>query len=196
MKAQIKKIMKEIKEEDFNSWKASFWLIKRKKHPKDKSNSYSAMRVDIDDKLPRRFRGYLKKQRQDKKYHLESYDYSNADCDDVLLTIESEITDFSKIEIEIGKGFDNARATSYSDLLNSWAYVVLFEEDNKKLYAWKKLVQTHSPKKLHRKILYFSIITNWLIWKIRKYLSFIQIMTSLFIKVLHLFPASVSLKVQ
>ncbi|ANU82999.1 DUF4868 domain-containing protein [Aggregatibacter actinomycetemcomitans] len=151
MKAQIKKIMKEIKEEDFNSWKASFWLIKRKKHPKDKSNSYSAMRVDIDDKLPRRFRGYLKKQRQDKKYHLESYDYSNADCDDVLLTIESEITDFSKIEIEIGKGFDNARATSYSDLLNSWAYVVLFEEDNKKLYAWKKISADTQPKKVASK---------------------------------------------
>ena len=143
--------MKDIKEEDFSNWDVSFWLIKRKSHPKDKSNSYSALLVDIDDKLPRRFKGYLKKQLQDKEYHLDNYDYSNADCDDVLLTIDSEITDFSKIEIEIGKGFDNDRATSYSDLLKSWAYVILFEKGGKRLYAWKKISSDTQPKKVASK---------------------------------------------
>lgn len=151
MKVKIKKLMKEIKEENFSNWDVSFWLIKRKLHPKDKSNSYSALLVDIDDKLPRRFKGYLKKQLQDKKYHLDNYDYSNADCDDVLLTIDSEITDFSKIEIEINKGFDNDRATSYSDLLKSWAYVILFEKADKKLYAWKKISADTQPKKVESK---------------------------------------------
>lgn len=151
MKANIKKLMKDIKEEDFSNWDVSFWLIKRKSHPKDKSNSYSALLVDIDDKLPRRFKGYLKKQLQDKEYHLDNYDYSNADCDDVLLTIDSEITDFSKIEIEIGKGFDNDRATSYSDLLKSWAYVILFEKGGKRLYAWKKISSDTQPKKVASK---------------------------------------------
>lgn len=160
MKTQVKELMKEIREENFNNWNVSFWLIKKKPHKMDKSNSYSAMRVDIDEKLPIKFKGYLEKQLQGKKYHLENYDYSNADCDDVLLTIDSEVPDFGKVEVEINRGFENDRVSSYSDLLKSWAYVILFEKDDRKLYAWKKLAQIPNLKKSHRKILYFFIIIN------------------------------------
>ena len=79
------------------------------------------------------FKGYLKNQLQGKKFHVEKYDYSNADCDDVLLTVDSGITDFEKVEAEINKGFDNPRVDNHKDLLNSWAYVILFEKDDKKV---------------------------------------------------------------
>lgn len=151
MKTQVKELMKEIREENFNNWNVSFWLIKKKSHKMDKSNSYSAMRVDIDEKLPIKFKGYLEKQLQGKKYHLENYDYSNADCDDVLLTIDSEVPDFGKVEVEINRGFENDRVSSYSDLLKSWAYVILFEKDDRKLYAWKKISADTQPKKVTSK---------------------------------------------
>lgn len=147
MSTNIKKQIKEIQAENFNDWSVSFWLIKRKVPTTIKEASYHAWRVDIDKKLPTRFKGYLKNQLQGKKFHVEKYDYINADCDDVLLTVDSGITDFEKVEAEINKGFDNLRVDNHKDLLNSWAYVILFEKDDKKLYAWKKSIRTRSLKR-------------------------------------------------
>lgn len=154
MSNKTRKQLKEIKSEDFGGWAASFWLIKKRT---SKESSYSALRVDMDRKLQNRFRRYLKQQLQGKDFHLAEYDYNNADGDDALFTIDAETTDFTKVAAEIGKGFSNQRVTSHEELLRSWAYVILFEKDDRKLYAWKKISADTQPKKAAAKDLAFFL---------------------------------------
>src|SRR4051812_28653184 len=132
-----KKQLKEIKTTDLSQWTVSFWLVKRKVVKKEVA--YSVFRVDLDKKLQRRFHGYIKQQLQTKDFHVDEYDFNNADGDDALFTISADATDFTKIEAEIEKCFDDPHVTKYDQLLNSWGYVVLFENGNKKLYGWKKI---------------------------------------------------------
>lgn len=154
MSTKTRKQLKEIKSEDFSAWAASFWLIKKRTSAE---SPYSALRVDMDRKLQNRFRRYLKQQLQGKDFHLAEYDYNNADGDDALFTIDAETTDFTKVAAEIGKGFSNQRVTSHEELLRSWAYVILFEKDGRKLYAWKKISADTQPKKAAAKDLAFFI---------------------------------------
>lgn len=154
MLKDVTKQFKAIKTIDFSQWSASFWLVKRK--AAHRQAQYSVLRVDIDTKLQKRFQGYLKQQLQGKDFHLAEYDFNNTDGDDALFTIAADITDFSKVEKAISEGFDNHRATEYDDLLNSWAYVVLFEKDTNYLYAWRKINSMTQPKKVQtRKATYF-----------------------------------------
>lgn len=154
MSNKTRKQLKEIKSEDFGGWAASFWLIKKRT---SKESPYSALRVDMDRKLQNRFRRYLKQQLQGKDFHLAEYDYNNADGDDALFTIDAETTDFTKVAAEIGKGFSNQRVTSHEELLRSWAYVILFEKDDRKLYAWKKISADTQPKQAAAKDLAFFL---------------------------------------
>ena len=101
----------------------------------------------MDIKLQRRFKRYLKQQLQGKEFHLTQYDYNNADGDDALFTIDAAATDFGKVEAAIGAGFKVPHVTRYEELLKSWAYVILFEKDGKKLYAWRKINAETQPKK-------------------------------------------------
>ena len=148
------KQLKSIQSLDFNQWSASFWLVKRKTQHRDAH--YSVLRVDIDAKLQRRFRSYLRQQLQSKNFHVAEYDFNNADGDDTLFTIASDTTDFPRIEAAINEGFDNHHATKYEELLNSWAYVVMFEKADDRLYAWRKINAMTQPKKvLTQKATYF-----------------------------------------
>ena len=155
MSTKTKSQLKEIKSEDFGGWSASFWLIK--KHQVSKETAYSAFRVDMDKKLHNRFKRYLKQQLQGKEFHLAEYDYNNADGDDALFTIDADATDFSKVAAEIGKGFGNKKVSSHEELLRSWAYVILLEKDNRKLFAWKKISADTQPKKAASKDLAFFL---------------------------------------
>lgn len=139
------KQLKTIKALDFGQWSASFWLVKRKIAHREAH--YHVLRVDIDAKLQKRFHGYLKQQLQSKDFHLAAYDFNNADGDDTLFTISADATDFTKVETAINEGFDNPHATQYDELLSSWAYVVLFENGNDRLYAWRKINAMTQPKK-------------------------------------------------
>lgn len=148
------KQLKAIKTLDFGQWSTSFWLIKRRAAHREAS--YTVLRVDLDPKLQTRFRGYLKQQLQSKDFHLAEYDFNNADGDDTLFTIAADATDFTKVETAINQGFDNPHATKQDDLLDSWAYVVLFEKGSERLYAWRKVNTTTQPKKaLTRNALFF-----------------------------------------
>lgn len=140
------KHLKSIKTLDFSKWSASFWLVKRKTAQREAH--YTVLRVDVDAKLQKRFKGYLKQQLQGKDFHIAEYDFNNADGDDTLFTISADATDFPKVESLIDAGFDNHRATKYEELLNSWAYVVLFENDKERLYAWRKISSMTQPKKV------------------------------------------------
>lgn len=146
MNSKAAKHLKTIKALDFSKWTASFWLVKRKAVHREAN--YSVLRVDIDAKLQKRFKGYLKQQLQGKDFHVAEYDFNNADGDDTLFTIASDATDFPKVESVIGAGFDNPRAKDYAELLNSWAYVVLFEHEKERLYAWRKISSMTQPKKV------------------------------------------------
>ncbi|MFO1473063.1 MAG: DUF4868 domain-containing protein [Lysobacterales bacterium] len=134
-----------MKSEDFRNWHESFWLIKKKQIARE--SGYVAMRVDIDKKLQNRFLGYLRTQLQGRDFHLDEYDFNNADGDDALFTIASDATDFEKVETAIAAGFNVPHVTRYEQLLKSWAYVILFEKDEKKLYAWRKISSDTDPKK-------------------------------------------------
>lgn len=146
---------KKLKSMDFSRWIVTFWLVKRKTAQREAV--YSVLRVDIDAKLKRRFRGYLKQQLQGRDFHLDEYDFSNADTDDVLLTLDSDATDFPKVEQAIKQGFENQRAREYKDLLNSWAYLIHLEHDGEDVYAWRKINAMTQPKKVKsRKVLFFQ----------------------------------------
>jgi hypothetical protein len=150
MNAKAKKQLKQIKAEDFNKWDASFWLVKKKIAAK-KNASYSVLRVDMDRKLEARFKRYLKQQLQGKDFHLTEYDYNNTDGDDSLFTISTNSTDFVKVEAAIAGGFNNPHAVDYDELLKSWAYIILFEKDGKKLYGWRKINTDTQPQKVKSK---------------------------------------------
>ncbi len=146
---------KKLKSMDFGPWTITFWLVKRKTAQREAS--YSVLRVDVDAKLQKRFRSYVKQQLQSRDFHLDEYDFSNADADDVLLTLDSDTTDFPKVEQVIEQGFDNQRAKEYSDLLNSWAYVIHLEHGSEHVYAWRKINAMTQPKKVEsRKALFFQ----------------------------------------
>ena len=137
--------LKKLKGLDLSKWAASFWLVKRR--AAQDGFAYSVLRVDIEAKLAKRFRGYIKAQVQDRAFHLDAYDFSNADPEDVLLTLDADATDFHKIEAAIDAGFDSPRAKQYADLLNALAYVVVFESNGQRLFALRKINTLNNPKK-------------------------------------------------
>lgn len=143
------KILKTLKNVDLADWTPTFWLVKRKSV--DREAQYSVLRVEMDAKLKKRFKGYLKQQLQTRDFHLESYEFSNVDTDDVILTIDKDATDFPKVEAAIDEGFDNHIAKEYSELLNSWAYVIQFEHGKDRLYAWRQISAMTDPKKVKSK---------------------------------------------
>lgn len=143
------KILKTLKNLDLADWVPTFWLVKRKSL--DREARYSVLRVEMDAKLKRRFKGYLKQQLQTRDFHLESYEFSNVDTDDVILTLDKDATDFPRVEAAIDQGFDNPLAKEYSELLNSWAYVVQFEHGKDRLYAWRQISAMTDPKKVKTK---------------------------------------------
>lgn len=154
MATKAQKQLKSIKGLDLNKQEVSFWLIKRRMA--SHTASYSALRVNTDGKLQNRLRGYLKQQLQGKDFHLAEYDFHNADGDDTLFTISADATDFVRVEQAIEKGFNNAIAQQYSDLLNSWAYVVLLENKQDRLFAWRKISTLTNPKNVKsRKATFF-----------------------------------------
>jgi hypothetical protein len=154
MTTKSARVFKKLKSMDFGTWTVTFWLVKRKTAQREAS--YSVLRVDIDAKLQKRFRNYVKQQLQSRDFHLDEYDFSNADVDDVLLTLDSDTTDFPKVEQAIEQGFDNQHAREYSDLLNSWAYVIHLEHGGEHVYAWRKINAMTQPKKVEsRKALFF-----------------------------------------
>ena len=149
MTTSQRELLKKLKALDLAHWAATFWLVKRKAI--HRQASYSVLRVDIDAKLQKRFKGYLKQQLQTRDFQLESYEFTNADTDDVLLTLDADGTDFPKVEEAIAQGFDNSLAQEYSDLLNSWAYVVQFENGEERVYAWRMINAMTDPKKVKSK---------------------------------------------
>ena len=147
--------LKKLKALDLSKWAVSFWLVRRQ--AAQSGFGYSVLRVDIEARLARRFRGYFKTQLQERAFHLDAYDFSNADPDDVLLTIDADATDFQKIESAIDAGFENPRAKEYADLLNALAYVVAFESDGQRLFAFRKINTLNNPKKaITRQALFFE----------------------------------------
>ncbi|MBX9661556.1 MAG: DUF4868 domain-containing protein [Nitrospiraceae bacterium] len=136
--------LKKLKELKLSKAATSFWVVRRK--GSKLQFTYSVLRVDIDAKLARRLKDYLKAQFQDRDVHLEAYDFNTADPDEKLLTLDSASTDFALVEKAIDEGFGNPRAKDYGELLNSWAYVVLFEIEGQRVFAWRKINSLNSTR--------------------------------------------------
>ncbi|MCD0501531.1 DUF4868 domain-containing protein [Bordetella petrii] len=143
------KKLAQIKATDFSGWPVTFWLVKKK--IARKKAHYDVLRVDTDTRLQQRFQGFLKQQLQDRDFHLSSYDFNNADGDDVLFTIAADATEFVNIQAAVEAGFDNPLAKNYDELLNSWAYIALFENGGKRLYACRKISAETQPRKVKSK---------------------------------------------
>lgn len=139
---------------DLQQWTATFWLVKR--GIANHAARYNVLRVNTDAKLQKRLKGYVIDQLQGKNFHLAEYDYNNADGDDTLFTIAADATDFPKVEAAINAGFDNAIAKEYQELLNSWAYVVQLEQNDDRLYAWRRISALTQPKQVQsRQAIFF-----------------------------------------
>lgn len=144
-----------LKTIDLAKCDVTFWLVKRKVSRREPN--YAVLRVDLDASLKKRFRNYAKNQLQGKAFHLEEYAFTNADNDDVLLTISADATDFTKVKAAIDEGFKNQRAQTYADLLNSWAYVIQYELGDTTFFAWRKINALTQPKRaIATKALWFK----------------------------------------
>ena len=147
--------LRKLKALDLSKWTTSFWVVKRK--GTQPPFEYTVLRVNIEAKLAKRLRGYLKTQLQDRSAPVEAYDFSTADPGEKLLTLDSDSTDFVKVEKAIDAGFDNSHAKDYQELLGSWAYVVLFESDKQRVFAWRKINTLNNPKRaISRQALFFE----------------------------------------
>ncbi|MCI0720276.1 MAG: DUF4868 domain-containing protein [Acidobacteria bacterium] len=151
MTTKASREFKKLREAELAKWHVTFWIVKRK--PVQRGAAYSVLRVDIDTRLTKRLKGYVRNQVQSKDFHLAKYEFSNVDTDDVLLTLDSDATDFVKVEgairqvrSAVSDAFKNARVTQYDQLLNSWAYVVEFEHGEERLFAWRKINAMTQPK--------------------------------------------------
>jgi Domain of unknown function (DUF4868) len=147
--------LKTLKTLDLSRWSTSFWVVKRKGG--QPPYEYGVLRVNIEAKLARRLKGYVKSQIQEREVPIEAYDFSTADPGEKLLTLDSASTDFDKVEKAIDAGFDNPHAKDYEELLSSWAYVVLFESGEQRLFAWRKINTLNNPKRvMSRQALFFE----------------------------------------
>jgi hypothetical protein len=72
----------------------------------------------------------------------------SADQDDRIFTLESSETDFVKIQAEINKGLANRKASTYDELLNSWAFVIELNKGDQTIYGMRKVNSLTQAKKV------------------------------------------------
>lgn len=143
---RTKKVFDEIKKFDISKWELTLYLIKHS--ISNAEASYSILRVNADEKLKRRLRGIVKGKIDQKNYTIQPYEFTSEDQDEQLLTIDTATTDFPKIQTEIAKGIKVPVAQNFSELLNSWAYVMHLQHEGKDLYALRKVSALSQAKKV------------------------------------------------
>ena len=139
------KLFEKLRKTDFSKWVTTMWLVKRRLI--EKQATYSVLRVDTDAKLQTKLKKKVADKIQGKDHHCEEYSFLSADQDDCVLTINAEETDFKAIMAEIAKGLGNPKATTYEDLLNSWAYVIELWDSNGAIYGFRKINSITKAKK-------------------------------------------------
>ncbi len=137
MSNDIQKKIAHLRKIDFKDWTINLWLVKR--NLAKEIAHYSVLRLEIDNKLQKKFKKNLAERIQGKNYVLEEYDFLTADQDNQLFTIDSSETDFTKIQAAIDKGLNNHKAEKYEDILDSWAFVVKLEYDGDVVYGVRKV---------------------------------------------------------
>ena len=140
-----KKLM-HLRQQDFQKWITTLWLVKRRLV--DKVAHYSVFRVEVDRKLELKLKAAVAGKIKNKNYKLEAYDFLTADQDDQIFTIESAETDFISIQAEIDKGLANKKVEKYEDLLDSWAYVVKLTHGDDSVYGFRKISTLNSAAKM------------------------------------------------
>lgn len=146
MSSKDQKLITELRKQDFKPWTLNLWLVKRKLVSKEAS--YTILRVDVEPKLQRKLKHSVVERVQRKDYAVEEYLFQTADQDGRVFTIDASETDFVTIQKEIQRGHDNDKASSFDDLLDSWAYVVTLKREGKQLYALRKINKLSKAKKV------------------------------------------------
>jgi Domain of unknown function (DUF4868) len=139
-------LLKKLTSLELTDWVATFWIIRRRM--KIKETFYEAVRVNIDKKLERRLKGYATGQLQGPTWKAIKYSFTNADTDDVILTLAEGDCDFPKVREATGLGFDNPMVKEYQELLSAWAYVLQLSKGKRILYASRKITAATNPKRI------------------------------------------------
>lgn len=145
--AKAKQVFDELKKSDTQKWFLTLWMVKHRVLREEAS--YSALRVNADDKLKKRLKSIVTSKIDQKNYKIEPYRFVSEDQDEQLLTIDTAETDFAKIQAEIEKNTKAEAAKNFSDLLNSWAYVIQLQHGDKQLFALRKISRLSRAKKVN-----------------------------------------------
>lgn len=132
---------------DLLKCKITFWVIKRKLN--DGVATYSSMRVSIDDKFSEKLKKIILDNINSKKYKFLPYDFITDNQDETIYTIPSKDTDFVKVHNEIKKGLNAQIANSFTDLTNSWIYVAQLQNNDRELFAIRKINSLSNVKKVN-----------------------------------------------
>lgn len=130
----------------------TFWIVKQ--YVKERQAHYRVMRVNVEPKLAKKLKGYVRTQ-LGREFSFAEYAYSTPDTDDVLLTMDADATDFenirsaiSEVRAELSAGHDIPTATKRDELLGSWAYLLELQIGQQRLYAWRKINDLTDPKRV------------------------------------------------
>jgi Domain of unknown function (DUF4868) len=138
--------LKKLHKTNFSSWHSTLWLVKR--NLESQIANYKVMRIDAEEKLLEKLKASAVSRITKAKYQLQEYDFVTVDQDESLLTISVSETDFAKINNEIKKGLNNAKATKAEDLKGAWAYVLQLTLNGQTVFALRKISRLNTAAKL------------------------------------------------
>lgn len=105
---------------------------------RNKKASYKTKSINTRDELKTKLYNIVLKVIE-KSGKVIEYEDLTVDQDDDVLYIESEITDFELILVDINKGSDAEKVKNIDELKNTWAYVIEIQDDKNRVLGVKKL---------------------------------------------------------
>jgi hypothetical protein len=137
--------LKVLRQIDIEKWTATLSVVKRSlAHGKA---TYKVLGVDIDEALQQCLRADMWEVLC-RKFRFRSYEFLSEDQDEIMYTIKVEQTDFDGIRRAIEDGATVERAKSYSELMNSWAYVVRLQGMGNTVYGFRQVSRLTATKRV------------------------------------------------
>lgn len=146
MTTKAAKKIAHLRDENFQHWHFSLWMLKRRTAGRDVF--FSSLHVDVDKKLQSKLKRAVTGRLKDTSLKLVPYEFLSEDQDDRVMTLEVDETSFGRMRTEVDKGTANRKAEKYEDLLGAWAYVVKLEHGENVLYGVRKISQYTRAAKL------------------------------------------------
>jgi hypothetical protein len=105
---------------------------------RNKKASYKTKSINTRDELKTKLYNIVLKVIE-KSGKVIEYEDLTVDQDDDVFYIESEITDFELILVDINKGSDAEKVKNIDELKNTWVYVIEIQDDKNRVLGVKKL---------------------------------------------------------